>query len=113
MIAPELFEMLHVQLRGMEPSDHLVSTGWCLARPPSTVSILSPEVIVFLRGGQGSTSVKREALRNWTSYAAHWFSAESGEVQQAVGAAGTFTRPEKGDWALHIVQRSRWHDISQ
>jgi hypothetical protein len=107
-------EMLHVQLRGMEPSDHLVSTGWCLARPPSsTVSILPPEVIVFLRGGQGSTSVKREALRNWTSYAAHWFSAESGEVQQAVGAAGTFTRPEKGDWALHIVQRSRWHDISQ
>ena len=97
---------LHVQLRGMEPADQLVSTGWCLARTTSSAAhALSPELIVFLREGQGSTTVKHEVLRNGT--AAHWFSPESGAVQQATGSAGTFTTPDtKGDWALHISQRS-------
>eukprot|EP01051_Picozoa_sp_SAG22_P002641 SAG22_NODE_120_length_19227_cov_7.584013_5_plen_242_part_00 len=46
----------------------------------------------------------RVQLRNGTG---HWFSPESGAVQQATGEAGTFTRPDTaGDWALHITLRS-------
>ena len=98
-------ERLDVQLRGMEPADRLVSTGWCLARTSSSAThTLASELIVFLREGKGSTTVKHEALRNGTG---HWFSPESGAVQQATGVAGTFTTPDTaGDWVLHITLRS-------
>jgi hypothetical protein len=83
----------NVDLRGMIPSDSLVSSGWALAKS-------GERFIVYLRSG-GSTTVSNLP----SSYTAHWFDPRTGASQTASGGP-TFTTPDSKDWVLYIVSSS-------
>jgi hypothetical protein len=81
---------LSVNLQGMQPSDGLVTSGWCLARSGS-------EYIIYLISG-GSTTVSNLPA----SYTATWFNPRAGTYQTA-GTGPTFNAPDGNDWVLYIT----------
>ncbi len=81
----------NVVLRGMVPSDSIVSNGWCYART-------GEEYVIYLITG-GSTNVSGLP----TLYFATWFNPRSGGRHDA-GFGPVFTAPDAGDWVLHIVK---------
>lgn len=86
---PKFIRDLSVNLRGMVPSDELVSNGWCLARP-------GEEYVVYLITG-GETTVKNLPER----CTATWFNPRTAE--QLPGPSGpVFKAPDANDWVLHI-----------
>ena len=84
-------EDLAVDLRGMQPSDSLVSNGWCYAKS-------GERYVLYLMNG-GSTTI-------WGlpgSYSAKWFNPRDGSNQPASGGPA-FTTPDGNDWVLYIVK---------
>jgi hypothetical protein len=78
-----------VNLIGMQPSDGLLSRGWCTARS-------GQEYVIYLDGG-GSTTVS--GLPG--SFTATWFNPRTGTSSAASGGP-TFNAPDGNDWALYI-----------
>jgi hypothetical protein len=81
---------LAVDLRGMQPSDSLVSNGWCYAKS-------GERYVLYLMNG-GSTTVSGLPA----SYVARWFNPRDGLNQPAAGGP-TFTAPNGNDWVLYIA----------
>jgi hypothetical protein len=77
----------------MDPSDHLVSNGWCCAR-------YGQEFVIYLTAGGSTTVTGLPAV-----YAAKWFNPRDGTNHSAVGGP-VFTTPDGNDWALHIKAAS-------
>jgi hypothetical protein len=82
----------NVSLRGMEPSDGLVSSGWCLARPGEHY------IIYLIAGGQTKVSGLPD------HYEARWFNPRTGTAQAAQGGPA-FEAPDAQDWVLHIRRK--------
>ncbi len=82
---------LGVDLRGMVPSDSLLSKGWAYAKPRE-------EFIVYLIDG-GSVSIDELP----SSYAAYWFNPRTGVSSVAKGPV--FSAADSNDWVLYIRGR--------
>ncbi|MFV2044905.1 MAG: hypothetical protein ACC700_16925, partial [Anaerolineales bacterium] len=78
-----------VELRGMVPSDSLVSAGWSYAAA-------GDRYIVYLISG-GSTTIS--GLPG--SYSAIWYDPRTGISSPAAGGP-TFTAPDSQDWVLYV-----------
>lgn len=79
-----------VDLRGMRPSDNLVTNGaWALAK--------SGERYIVYLGSGGSTNVSNLP----SDYTATWFNPRDGSSQPA-GSGPGFTAPDGKDWVLYI-----------
>jgi hypothetical protein len=76
-------------VRGMVPSDNLVTNGWCLARPGT-------EYIVYLISGGTTTVSGLPTFRN-----CRWYNPRTGAFQPAASGP-TFIAPDSNDWILHI-----------
>lgn len=79
----------NINLRGMRPSDNLVSRGWALAQSGS-------RYIVFLQSG-GSVNVSNLP----SSYTATWYSPIDNTSRNASGGP-SFSAPDGRDWVLYI-----------
>jgi hypothetical protein len=86
----KFLEDFDINLRGKIPSDNLVSSGWCFARPGESY-------IIYLRNG-GITTV--EGMPE--AYLAYWFNPRDGSSFRAEGGPA-FTSPDGNDWVLYIT----------
>lgn len=89
-LSRKFLEDLEVELRGMIPGDHLVSKGWCFARPGDSY-------IIYLIAG-GATEV--EGLPD--EFSAYWFNPRDGTSMPAEGGS-SFASPDGNDWVLYIT----------
>lgn len=92
---------LNVNLRGMSPADHLISSGWCLSRK-------GEEYIIYLIAG-GVTSLRAGVMEPHQEFTSRWFNPRNcttseerpGHADSSGGAQ--FSAPDDFDWVLYLT----------
>ena len=91
----------NVKWWNMDPSDNLVSNGYCLAKP-------GEEYVAYSRDG-GAVTINLSAAE--ASLPGEWFNPRTGEYSEQFqvpgGTSTTLTPPFSGDWVLHVGQINR------